>query len=114
MGRERAESVVSGKTSLEGSEFASRSEAEAVAEYGWGSDEHFDAIGRDFDSNTTVAGNESSNTGGGGGYSDSGVSAPGDSGWGSDIGSDGDDGYSGSSDYGGGGYSDSDSGGPGD
>lgn len=117
MGRERAASVVSGETSLAGSEFASRSEAEAVAEYGWGSDEHFDAISRDFDSNTTVAGNESSNNDSGG---SSNVSAPDDSGWG-DTSYDsnygwGDTGYDGGY-YGGGSsdsYSDSDRGGPGD
>jgi len=39
-----AEQVADGTASLEGSSFGSRGEAEAVSEYGFGSDEHFAAI----------------------------------------------------------------------
>jgi len=39
-----ANSIVSGETSISGSPFGSMSEAQAVANHGYGSDEHFDAI----------------------------------------------------------------------
>jgi hypothetical protein len=39
-----ANSIVSGETSISGSPFGSMSEAQAVANFGYGSDQHFDAI----------------------------------------------------------------------
>jgi hypothetical protein len=47
-----ARDVVSGDRDFGGSSFGSRQEAEAVANNGWGSDEHFDAIEAGFDANT--------------------------------------------------------------
>jgi hypothetical protein len=51
-----AKAVSSGDRDLEGSSFASRDEADAVANSGWGSDDHFDAIEASFSSNTSSSG----------------------------------------------------------
>lgn len=48
--------------SVEGSSFGSYEEAEAVAENGWGSDEHFDAIDAQFDDLPETTGSGSSTT----------------------------------------------------
>jgi hypothetical protein len=48
-----AKAVSSGDRDLEGSSFASRDEADAVANSGWGSDAHFDAIEASFSNNTS-------------------------------------------------------------
>lgn len=53
-----ARDIVSGDSDLQGSSFASDEEAQAVAEYGWGSDEHFDAIDDDFADLPTTTGGE--------------------------------------------------------
>jgi hypothetical protein len=49
---EREAREIAGGKDLEGSSFGSKAEAEAVAKSGWGSDEHFDAIDKQFESNT--------------------------------------------------------------
>jgi hypothetical protein len=48
-----ARSVSSGESDLGGSSFGSQGEADAVANDGWGSDAHFDAIDAQFDANTS-------------------------------------------------------------
>lgn len=64
-----ANSIVSGDTSLSGSPFGSMSEAQAVANFGYGSDEHFDAIEATYASLPSSAGT----SGGGASASDAGA-----------------------------------------
>ena len=60
---QQAKEVSSGDRDLGGSDFGSQSEADAVANDGWGSDAHFDAIDDQFESNDSSGGD-----GGGGSY----------------------------------------------
>lgn len=71
-----ANSIVSGDTSLSGSPFGSMSEAQAVANFGYGSDQHFDAIEATYASLPSSAGTSDGSGSGGSvaGPSSSGVS----------------------------------------
>ena len=56
-----AKAVSSGDRDIQGSSFASRGEADAVANSGWGSDDHFDAIEASFSNNTSSSSSGSDN-----------------------------------------------------
>ena len=61
----QAKEVSSGNQDLGGSDFGSEGEANAVANSGWGSDDHFDEIDKQFESNTSSGGGGGGGGGGG-------------------------------------------------
>ena len=75
-----ADSVSSGSSSVNGSDFASVDEATAVANHGFGSDEHFAAIDAAADAGGDSGGGSDDNSGGYG-DSDSATDMDADSGW---------------------------------